>query len=109
MIDLPLKKYKELESLLEKEFNKVSASVQEKEEQLSAEKNYYLWQVKGKRKQRLSILFASQKEEIKAELPPRKARNKVAIIIDDMLCFIFLLSPSTAIEETALRESSSPE
>ncbi len=34
MIDLPLKKYKELESLLEKEFNKVSASVQEKEEQL---------------------------------------------------------------------------
>lgn len=84
MIDLPLKKYKELESLLEKEFNKVSASVQEKEEQLGAEKNYYLWQVKGKRKQRLSILFASQKEKIKAELPPRKARNKVAIIVDDM-------------------------
>ena len=84
MIDLPLKKYKELESLLEKEFNKVSASVQEKEEQLGAEKNYYLWQVKRKRKQRLSILFASQKEKIKAELPPRKIRNKVAIIIDDM-------------------------
>ncbi len=84
MIDLPLKKYKELESLLEKEFNKVSASVQGKEEQLGAEKNYYLWQVKGKRKQRLSILFASQKEKIKAELPPKKARNKVAIIIDDM-------------------------
>lgn len=84
MIDLPLKKYKELESLLEKEFNKVSASVQEREEQLGAEKNYYLWQVKGKRKQRLSILFASQKEKIKAELPARRATNKVAIIIDDM-------------------------
>jgi polysaccharide deacetylase 2 family uncharacterized protein YibQ len=84
MIDLPLKKYKELESLLEKEFNKVSASIQEKEEQLGAEKNYYLWQVKGKRKQRLSILFASQKEIIRAEFPSRRARNKVAIIVDDM-------------------------
>jgi polysaccharide deacetylase 2 family uncharacterized protein YibQ len=84
MIDLPLKKYKELESLLEKEFNKVSASVQEKEEQLGAEKNYYLWQVKGKKKQRLSILFASQKEIIRAEFPSRRARNKVAIIVDDM-------------------------
>jgi polysaccharide deacetylase 2 family uncharacterized protein YibQ len=84
MIDLPLKKYVELESLLEKEFNKVSASVQEKEEQLGPEKNYYLWQVERKGKQRLSILFASQKEKIRAELPPRKARNKVAIIIDDM-------------------------
>ncbi len=84
MIDLPLKKYKELESLLEKEFNNVSASVQEKEEQLGAEKNYYLWQVIGKRKQKLSILFASQKEKITAELPPRRIRNKAAIIIDDM-------------------------
>ena len=84
MIDLPLKKYKELEPLLEKEFNRVSASVQEKEEQLGEGENYYLWQVKGKRKQRLSILFASQKEKIKAELPLRRARNKVAIIIDDM-------------------------
>ena len=84
MIDLPLKKYKELESLLEREFNNVSASVQEKEEQLGAEKNYYLWQVIGKRKQKLSILFASQKEKIKAELSPKRARNKVAIIIDDM-------------------------
>jgi polysaccharide deacetylase 2 family uncharacterized protein YibQ len=84
MIDLPLKKYKELESLLEKEFNKVRASVQEKEEQIGTEKNYYLWQVKGQGKQRLSILFASQKEKIKAELRPRMARNKVAIIVDDM-------------------------
>jgi polysaccharide deacetylase 2 family uncharacterized protein YibQ len=84
MIDLPLKKYKELEPLLEKEFIKVSASVQEKEEQLAAEKNYYLWQIKGQRAQRLSILFLSQKEKIRAELPPRMARNKVAIIVDDM-------------------------
>jgi polysaccharide deacetylase 2 family uncharacterized protein YibQ len=84
MIDLSLKKYKELESLLEKEFNKVSASIHEKEEQPGADKNYYLWQVKGKRKQRLSILFASQKEIVKAELPSRETRNKVAIIIDDM-------------------------
>jgi polysaccharide deacetylase 2 family uncharacterized protein YibQ len=84
MVDLPLRKYKELEPLLENEFNKVSASVQEKEEQRGAEKNYYLWQVKGRGKQKLSILFASQKEKIRAEFPSRRARNKVAIIVDDM-------------------------
>ena len=84
MIDLPLKKYRELESLLEKEFKKVSASILKKEELQGEEKNYYLWQVEGKRKQRLTILFSSQKEKLKKEIPSRKAENKVAIIIDDM-------------------------
>lgn len=84
MIDLPLRKYRELESLLEKEFKKVSASILEKEELQGEEKNYYLWQVEGKRKQRLTILFSSQKEKLKKEIPSRKAKNKVAIIIDDM-------------------------
>jgi len=84
MIDLPLRKYRELESLLEKEFKKVSASILKKEELQGEEKNYYLWQVEGKRKQRLTILFSSQKEKLKKEIPSRKAENKVAIIIDDM-------------------------
>ena len=84
MIDLPLKKYGELESLLEKEFKKASASILEREEHQGEERNYNLWQVEGKGKQRLTILFSCQKEKLKEALPSRKARNKVAIIIDDM-------------------------
>lgn len=84
MVDLPLKKYGELESLLEKEFRKASSSILEKEEHQGEERNYYLWQVEGKEKQRLTILFSCLKEKLKEALPSRKARNKVAIIVDDM-------------------------
>ncbi len=80
MIDLTLKKYWELEFLLEREFKRINASVLEKEEQQGKEKNLYLWQVEGKKEKKLTILFSSRKEKIKKE----KARNKVAIIIDDM-------------------------
>lgn len=85
MITLPLKKYKELEPLLEIEFKKANASVLEKEEQQGEEKSYYLWQVEGDREQRLTILFSSYKEKfIEEDSHPKKAKNKVAIIIDDM-------------------------
>jgi polysaccharide deacetylase 2 family uncharacterized protein YibQ len=80
MIDLTLKKYWELEFLLEREFKKINASVLEKEKQQGKEKNLYLWQVEGKKEKKLTILFSSRKEKIKEE----DARNKVAIIIDDM-------------------------
>lgn len=80
MIDLTLKKYWELEFLLEREFKRINASVLEKEEQQGKEKNLYLWQVEGKKEKKLTILFSSRKEKIKEE----EARNKVAIIIDDM-------------------------
>ena len=80
MIDLTLKKYWELEFLLEREFKKINASVLEKEKQQGKEKNLYLWQVEGKKEKKLTILFSSRKEKIKEE----EARNKVAIIIDDM-------------------------
>ena len=85
MIDLPIKKYRELESLLEKEFKKASSSILKKEEQKGEEKNYFLWQVEGKRKQKLTILFSGLKEKLKEEFPyKKKAKNKVALIIDDM-------------------------
>ncbi len=80
MIDLTLKEYWELEFLLEREFKKINASILEKEEQQGKEKNLYLWQVEGKNEKKLTILFSSRKEKIKEE----EARNKVAIIIDDM-------------------------
>ncbi len=80
MIDLTLKQYWELEFLLEREFKRINASVLEKEEQQGKEKNLYLWHVEGKKEKKLTILFSSRKEKIKEE----EARNKVAIIIDDM-------------------------
>jgi polysaccharide deacetylase 2 family uncharacterized protein YibQ len=86
MIDLPLKKYAELETLIEKELGKEKASVVKKEEQEGEEKNFYLWQVKGEKKQRLTILFSCTKEKPDKEVKPvqRLPKNKVAIIIDDL-------------------------
>lgn len=80
MIDLTLKEYWKLEFLLEREFKRANASILEKEEQHGDDKNYYLWQVEGTKDKKLTILFSSLKEKIREE----KARNKVAIIIDDM-------------------------
>ncbi len=85
MVDLPLKKYWEAEFLLQKEFKETDLAVLEKEEQQGEEKNYYLWQMEGRQKQRITLLFSCQKEKIK-EAPSleKKAKNKVAIIVDDM-------------------------
>ena len=86
MIDLPFEQYISLESLLKEEFLKVDASITKKEEQKFEEKNYYLWEIKGKKKQRLTILFSCLKERVKTEEKPSRivSKNKVAIIIDDM-------------------------
>lgn len=86
MIDLSFEQYTSLESLLKEEFQKVDAFIIKKEEQKFEEKNYYLWEVKGKKKQRLTILFSCLKERLKTEEKPSiiVSKNKVAIIIDDM-------------------------
>jgi hypothetical protein len=85
MIDLPLKKYWEAEFLLQKEFKETDLAILEKEEQQGEEKNYYLWQMEGKQKQRITLLFSCPKEKAK-ETPPveKKPKKKVAIIVDDM-------------------------
>lgn len=87
LVNLPLNTYLRLEYILEKKFQQTKASVQKKEEQVSEEKNYYLWQVDGPGNQRLTLLFSCEREGAKkAELPPpqKKTANKVALIIDDM-------------------------
>jgi hypothetical protein len=81
-VDLPLKKFTRLEPALEKELKAAQASLLKKEEQQDKEKNYFLWQVEAKDKSRLNILFACSKE--KAERPQVLAKNKAAIIMDDM-------------------------
>jgi len=82
MVDISIKKYSLMESLLENEFKKTNSLIVKKEEQQAEGKYYFLWEVQGKRKQRLIILFSCQKEKVKIkEMPPK---NKVAIIIDDM-------------------------
>lgn len=86
MINLPMKKFNLLRTLLENEFKKVKASILKREEQKGDEQNYYLWHVQGRRKQSLMILFACQKPLVaKKEEPIREpAKNKVVIIVDDM-------------------------
>jgi len=85
-VDLPLQKYRLLEKSLEKSLRKQDFRILKKEEQQTKEKNYYLWEVEGKDKDRLSFLFSCAKEvtAIAKEPPPEPARNKVALIVDDM-------------------------
>lgn len=85
LVDLPLKKYKELELSLKKEFQKLKASIVKKEEQKTSNKNYYLWQVEGKKREKLIILFSCLKENAATQAKLSSlAKNKVALIIDDM-------------------------
>lgn len=85
-VDLSQKKYNSIERKLEKSLRKQDFRVLEKEEQKTKDKNYYLWEVEGKNEDRLSFLFSCQKEiaAIAKKPPARSARNKVALIIDDM-------------------------
>lgn len=85
-VELPLQKYESIEKSLEKSLEKQGFRILKKEEQQSKEKNYFLWEVEGKDKDRLSFLFSCEKKitAIAKEPPAEPARNKVAIIIDDM-------------------------
>jgi hypothetical protein len=85
-IDLFLKEYVEIESLLEGELKAHNVSILQKEEQQDKEQTFFLWLVEGKKKEKLIILFSCQKEifEKKEEAPPEVAREEVAIIVDDM-------------------------
>ena len=85
LIDLPIEKYKILETPLEQEFRAAQTSVSKKEEDETEEKNFYLWEIKGKKKQKIILLFSCLKAKPPAEeVPVIRAKNKVAIIIDDM-------------------------
>jgi polysaccharide deacetylase 2 family uncharacterized protein YibQ len=85
-IDLPLQQYSRIEKSLEESLQKKGFRVLKKDEQQAKKKNYYLWDVEGRNKERLSFLFSCEKAvTIIAKEPPTKpARNKVALIVDDM-------------------------
>ncbi|MFP4082434.1 MAG: divergent polysaccharide deacetylase family protein [Candidatus Aminicenantes bacterium] len=86
LVDLPLKKYQQLESPLEQDLVDVKASVVKKEEQQTEDRNYYLWEIGAKEKQKVILLFSCVKEKARPEkaLYPEEEKNKAAIIIDDM-------------------------
>jgi len=103
-IDIPLKKYVQLEESLEKKFNQASYSVLKKWEQQGEEKNFYLWQVGVKGKESLIILFScyKEKEEILEKekgLYQTQRKNKIAIIIDDMGYSISALKKITSLKK----------
>jgi polysaccharide deacetylase 2 family uncharacterized protein YibQ len=85
-VDLPLQKYKIIEKSFEKSLRKQDFKILKKEEQKAEERNYYLWEVEGKDRDLLSFLFSCEKEieALAKEPPPKPARNRVALIMDDM-------------------------
>lgn len=86
MVDTTMEKYNHLKPLLEYEFKKVNFIVLKKEEQLIEEKYYSLWEIGSQRIHRLTILFSCQieKHKIKEKSEIITAKNRVAIIVDDM-------------------------
>jgi polysaccharide deacetylase 2 family uncharacterized protein YibQ len=86
LVDVPIKKYSELETTFSDTFNEFDVQITEKEEQQTDEKKYYLWQAQDAQEYRLTVLFSCEKEGIKiARKPePQPGANKVALIVDDM-------------------------
>ncbi len=85
-VDLPLKKYSQLESSFTDSFRQGDFHITKKEEQQTDEKKYYLWEVKDIRERKLTLLFSCEKEgvTIAKKTAPPPAANKVALIVDDM-------------------------
>ena len=88
LVDIDFDKYKELESSFEIGLRNAKASVAKKEEKKTDEKDYFLWEVKGKKKQKIILLFSclrEVKEKREEKKPPIiEAKGKIAIIVDDM-------------------------
>jgi len=85
MIDLSLEDYVRIQDALERELYDIQASIIKKEEHQDEAKLYYLWQVKGKDGQRLSVLFSCERKDLsEAAKKMEFSKNMVAIIVDDM-------------------------
>jgi polysaccharide deacetylase 2 family uncharacterized protein YibQ len=86
LVDLPIKKYSQLESSFSDTFRKFDFQVTDKEEQQTDEKKYYLWQAQDRKERKLSLLFSCDKEGVKITRKPASlpGANKVALIVDDM-------------------------
>jgi len=86
LVDIPIRKYSDLESSFSATFRDFDFEVTEKEEQQTDEKKYYLWHAQDMRERKLTLLFSCEKEGVKiARIPASQpGANKVALIVDDM-------------------------
>ena len=86
MVDLSEESYSHIKSPLEESFRKNKARILEKKEYSDEEKKYFLWKVKGKKREELSLLFSYDLPEVKSPKTPRMAKksSRVVIIVDDM-------------------------
>lgn len=86
LVDIPIKKYSQLESSFFDTFREFDFEVTKKEEQQTDEKKYYLWQAQDTWEHKLTVLFSCEKEGVKIARKPvsQPGANKVALIVDDM-------------------------
>jgi polysaccharide deacetylase 2 family uncharacterized protein YibQ len=86
LVDIPIKKFSELEASFNETFDDFAAQVTEREVQQTDEKKYYLWQAQDVLKNRLTVLFSCEREgvPISRRPAPKPGANKVALIVDDM-------------------------
>lgn len=86
LVDIPIRKYNELESSFSRAFHYFEFEITEKEEQQTDEKKYYLWHAQDSEERRITLLFSCEKEGIRLARKPvsQPGANKVALIVDDM-------------------------
>jgi len=80
-VEMGLTAYLAAEPQLEAELAKASAVIQKKEKSQAEDAVYYLWQVAGKNKESVRILFACPVQARPGAAAPKK---KAAIIMDDL-------------------------
>jgi polysaccharide deacetylase 2 family uncharacterized protein YibQ len=86
LVNIPIRKYSELETSFFETFRELAIEIIEREEQQTDEKKYYLWQAQDAREKKLFVLFSCEKEGVKLATRPasQPGANKVALIVDDM-------------------------
>ncbi|MGD9346643.1 MAG: divergent polysaccharide deacetylase family protein [Candidatus Aminicenantes bacterium] len=85
-VDIPIDKYRRLESFFFETLRKFDLEITKTEEEQTDEKKYYLWQAQDRNERRFTLLFSCAKERIVSvhKPSPRPGANKVALIVDDM-------------------------
>lgn len=88
MLELTPEQYQSLEQALDLEFSRIQAQTTKHAREGQADKSYILWRIQDQSKQLLSLLVSFPKSaDHKPDIPPERppfAKNKVAIIMDDM-------------------------
>ena len=89
MLELTPEQYGNLEGRLDQELPRIKAQASKSRREQEEGRTYYLWQIEDRDKQLLSLLISCRTGPGPAGTEPRpgqtqSARNKVAIIIDDM-------------------------